>query len=109
MYDGRPLELRIEKHIKDMWSTDKPSESIYSDVIDFLITLRDKNFISSYEYDQFVTYNDLQKGFRSDESIIEKINKNSTLEELHDMYNKIETESGKTDFLSNVLSKIKQS
>ena len=109
MYDKRTLEERIETHIKEMWSTDKSSKSIYSEVNNFLITLRDNNFISSNEYDQFVAYNDLQKGFSSDEIIIAKINKNSTLEELHDMYNQIETGSGKTDFLSRVLSIIKQS
>ena len=103
------LIARIEKHIKDMWSKDDSSKSIYSEVNDFIITLRDNEVITSYEYEQFIIYNDLQKGFRNDESIISKINKNSTLEELHNMYNQIETGSGKTDFLNNVLSKIKQS
>lgn len=109
MYDNRTIEKRIETHIKDMWSTDKSSKTIYSEVNDFLITLRDSKFISSNEYNQFVAYNDLQKRFSSDQSIIAKINKNSTLKELHDMYNQIETESVKTDLLSKVLSIIKHS
>ena len=103
------LLARLETYIKDMWSKDKSSKSIYREVNDFLITLRDNEVITSYEYEQAVTYNDLQKGFLSDNNIIAKINKNSTLEELHDMYNQIETESGKTDFITNVLSKIRQS
>ena len=103
------LLARLETHIKDMWSADKSSKSIYSEVNDFLITLRDNEVITSYEYEQLITYNDLQKGFLSDNNIIAKINKNSTLEEIHDMYNQIETESGKTDLLSKVLSITKQS
>ena len=71
--------------------------------------MRDSKFISTNEYDQFVAYNDLQKGVFSDESIIEKINKNSTLKELHDMYNKqIETGKGQAEFLSRVLLIIKR-
>ena len=109
MYDERTLEERIETHIKDKWSTDNSSKSIYNEVNDFLINLKDSKFISSNEYDQFVAYNDLQKAFFSDESIIAKINKNSTLEELHDMYNKqIETGKGQAKVLSKVLSIIKR-
>ena len=109
MYDERTLEERIETYIKDMWSKDKSIQSIYSEVNKFLITLRDSKFISSNEYDQFVAYNDLQKGVFSDERIISKINKNSTLENLHDMYNKqIETGTGQAEFLSNVLLIIKK-
>ena len=63
MYDERTLKERIETHIKKKWSTDKSIQSIYSEVNNFLITLRDSKFISNDEYDQFVEYNDLQKGF----------------------------------------------
>ena len=109
MYDERTLEERIETHIKDKWSKDNSIKSIYNEVNDFLITLRDSKFISSNEYDQFVAYNDLQKGVFSDERIIANINKNSTLEKLHDMYNnKIETGKGQVELLSKVLSIIKR-
>ena len=103
------LIARIEKHIKDMWSKDDSSKSIYSEVNEFLITLRDNEVITSHEYEQFITYNDLQKGFRADKSIISKINKNSTLEELHNMYNHIETVEARTELLSKVLAIIKYS
>lgn len=108
-YDERSVEGRIETHIKNMWSADKSSKTIYKEVNDFIINLRDIKLISSHEYEQFVAYNDLQKSFSNDQSIIAKINKNSTLEELHDMYNQIEIESVKTDLLSKILSIIKHS
>ena len=45
----------------------------------------------------------------SDESIIAKINKNSTLEELYNMYNKqIETGTGQAELLRRVLLIIKR-
>lgn len=108
MYEKQTLEERIETHIKDMWSTDKSRKTIYKEINNFLIILLDSKFISNHEYDQFVAYNDLQKAVFSDKSIIAKINKNSTLKELHDMYNKqIETGIGQAEFLSKVLSIIK--
>lgn len=109
MDDERSVNGRIETHIKDMWSADKSIKTIYKEVNDFISNLRDIKFISSHEYEQFLAYNDLQKEFRIDQSIIAKINKNSTLEELHDMYNQIEIGSVKTDLLSKVLSIIKHS
>ena len=96
------LIARLEIHIKDMWSTDKSSVSIYGNVNDLLISLKNTEVITSYEYEKLVEYNKLQKDIISDLRIIEKIKNNTKMEELCSMYNHIETETGRNHFFNKV-------
>lgn len=105
--DNEILIESLEIRIKNMWSTGKSSVSIYGNVIDLLILLKNNEVITSYEYERLVAYNKLQKDIVSDISIIEKIKNNTKLEELCIMYNHIETETGRNHFFNKVREIIK--
>lgn len=103
--DNENLKEQIEKYIKDTWNTDKTISLINSEVYAFLNNLRDSNFITIREYDSFIKYNALF----NDKKTMEKVSENSTLKELHNIYNHIETIECRTELLSKVMSIIKSS
>lgn len=99
---------RIEMHIKDMWGSNKASVSIHSEVITFLNGLKRCELITMDEYEQFMSYNDLQRGIFHDECIISKIVGYTTIHDLYNMYNLLDTDTGRGNFLLKVLSLIKK-
>ena len=93
----------IIERIKYIWSTEKTISLINSEVYAFLNNLRNSDSITIREYDSFIKYNNLL----NDKKTMENISENSTLKELHNMYNHIETVEGRTELLSKVMAIIK--
>ena len=97
------LNKQSENYIKYTWSTDKTISLINSEVYAFLNNLRDNNSITIHEYDSFIKYNALL----NDNKKMENVSENSTLKELHNIYNHLETREARTELLSKVMAIIK--